>query len=101
MVEAVSGVGQSLASPQKIDLKIWVQPDLPLIYADPMRIKLVLYNLLSNAIKFTPAGGMVTLRASRSADGVTISVEEYPGCFENSKSWSRRMASRGKEPGSD
>src|SRR5712692_1648584 len=76
MVEAVSGVGQSLALQQKIDLKIWVQPDLPQIYADPMRIKQVLYNLLSNAIKFTPAGGTVTLRASRSADGVTISVQD-------------------------
>jgi len=76
MVEAVSAVGQSLALQQKIDLKVWVQPYLPQIYADPMRIKQVLYNLLSNAIKFTLAGGTVTLRASRSADGVNISVED-------------------------
>jgi hypothetical protein len=74
MVEAVTGVVQSLALQQKIDLKVWVQPDLPQIYADPMRIKQVLYNLLSNAIKFTLAGGTVTLRVSRSVDGVTFSV---------------------------
>jgi PAS domain S-box-containing protein len=35
------------------------------IQADARKVKQIVYNLLSNAVKFTPAGGQVTLRASR------------------------------------
>ena len=43
------------------------QAHLPPLYADPVRLKQILVNLLSNAVKFTPAGGSVTVRASRAA----------------------------------
>ena len=51
------------------------QPDLPKIYADPIRITQVLNNLISNAFKFTETGG-ITVRAYRKDSGVCIAVED-------------------------
>ncbi len=63
-----------------------VEPNLPLLHADPVRLRQILANLLSNAVKFTPQGGRVTVRASRACAGaaqspphtevVEISVED-------------------------
>jgi signal transduction histidine kinase len=44
--------------------------ETPEVYADPVRLKQILYNLLSNAVKFTPSGGRVTVDLSN--DGAEI-----------------------------
>lgn len=43
---------------------------------DKDKMENVLYNLLSNAFKFTPDGGSVTLRVSRAAGNVRLSVQD-------------------------
>jgi len=63
----VAGVVALFAEPaaaQGIALAVEVSDDLPLMLADPDRVRQVLHNLLANALRYTPAGGRVTLRVS-------------------------------------
>lgn len=52
-------------------------PDgLPTVWVDPDKLQQVLVNLLTNACRYTPPGGMVTVRASKTAHEVLISVRD-------------------------
>jgi two-component system sensor histidine kinase GlrK len=54
------------------------------VSADRDKIRTVLDNLLSNAVKFTPRGGIVTIRASRTADSFVLEFADTgPGIPEN------------------
>jgi signal transduction histidine kinase/CheY-like chemotaxis protein len=61
--ETVSELGPIITN-KKIRLKVYNFPsNIPLLQADPDRIKQVLINLINNAIKFTPETGEVTVNA--------------------------------------
>jgi signal transduction histidine kinase len=53
-----------LAEQKKIKVEATVDPEIPLVYADPDRILEVLVHLLDNAIKFTAESGTVQVKAS-------------------------------------
>ena len=53
-----------------------VPADLPAVFADPERVHQVLFNLLDNAVRFTPAGGRVTISASRHNGSVDVAVHD-------------------------
>lgn len=59
------------------DKALQLRPDypenIPLVWADPIRVRQVILNLLSNAIKFTTTGS-VTLKAEVRGEWVAISV---------------------------
>ena len=46
-----------------VKLKTDIPQELPMLHADPCKLKQIFVNLLSNAVKFTPAGGEVILKA--------------------------------------
>jgi len=61
-------------------LTVEIDPDLPLVIADHLRLKQILINLLTNASKFTPEGGRITIGGTRAdEDTVAISVIDT-GC---------------------
>jgi two-component system phosphate regulon sensor histidine kinase PhoR len=61
------------AEEKEVSLVADIRHELPEVRADRKRIEQVLMNLVHNGIKFTPAGGRVTVRASR--QGLAVSVE--------------------------
>jgi signal transduction histidine kinase len=72
-------VGESLsvkAREHQLDLVLSIPPDLPRVPGDGDRLAQVFTNLLDNAIKHTPAGGSVTLSATATRDGVTVTVRD-------------------------
>ena len=76
---ALGGVARLLtakAEERHITLRLDLPPDLPRLYADPLRVRQIVMNLLSNAIKFTPAHGRVRLSAARTASGLSLAVAD-------------------------
>jgi signal transduction histidine kinase len=60
-----------------------VPEDLPPVSADGERLHQVLFNLLDNAFRFTPAGGFVTVSASRVNGSCEVTVDDTgPGIPE-------------------
>jgi len=69
----VSAAARRLITPRAesgvVTLKTVIDPELPYLFADELRVKQILINLLSNAVKFTPEGGLVTLAVTTDDDG--------------------------------
>lgn len=95
-IEAAVYTFRPQAAQKQQDLGLSMDHDMPIIKADPIRFKQILYNLLSNAVKFTPVGGRIKV-AARIAPGVghqkagsndvdplhPIPCTQYPGeCVE-------------------
>jgi signal transduction histidine kinase len=79
------------AEQRHITLSVQIEPDMPLLRADPDRILQVLDNLLSNALRYTPEQGRITLisqlydghiQLSIQDTGLGIDPEHLPHIFE-------------------
>ncbi|NJM40861.1 MAG: ATP-binding protein [Anaerolineae bacterium] len=57
-------------------LKLAVEENAELVWADPARLRQVLLILLDNAMCYTPEGGSVTLRSKLHGDMVEIEVAD-------------------------
>ena len=76
VIEACVASLQPLAKRTRIVLRTSIVPDLPLVVADPRRLKQVLLNLLTNAIKFTKEGGQVIVSGTLVRDELRVRVRD-------------------------
>ncbi len=71
------------AESQGQTLLLEVPPHLPLVNADPQRVRQVVANLISNALRHAPDSGRVTVKAAQQSGAVQISVaDDGPGIAE-------------------
>ncbi len=83
-IEGVTNLMRGVSAQRRISIDVDLEPGLPEIEADAVKIKQVLYNLVSNAVKFSPEDSTVTIRVeSRSAaqpplyeESIRISVQD-------------------------
>lgn len=64
------------AAENKLQLQLNIPARLPLIKADPDKIKQVILNLLSNAIKYNRPGGKINLSVAEQQDELLISIAD-------------------------
>ncbi len=69
----VLSTATGLLKDKSLQLRPDYPEDLPLVWADPIRVRQIVLNLLSNGIKFTNSGSVV-LKAEVEGDWVAISV---------------------------
>ncbi|MDX2133529.1 MAG: ATP-binding protein [Saprospiraceae bacterium] len=65
----------SLANSRNVMLRVESPEAAIVMDYDPERLQQIVYNLLSNAVKFTPSGGKVVMRVTKSS-GLTVSVQD-------------------------
>ena len=79
------------AEEEQIKIKGIETPNLPRLYADPLRLKQVFINLLCNAVKFTPGDGNISCNASMTESGeMEISIIDS-GIGMNDKELAKAM----------
>jgi signal transduction histidine kinase/CheY-like chemotaxis protein len=66
---------RTLVDAKGLVLQLHVEPDLPVIWVDEVRIRQVLFNLLSNAIRFTDTGE-INISVSRREDHIIFEVAD-------------------------
>jgi signal transduction histidine kinase len=74
--EGLLNMFRPMAEKKNIDLKGHIDPAIPLLRQDPIKLQQILSNLLSNAIKFTPEGGRVLLKAEADPLYLTLTVTD-------------------------
>jgi signal transduction histidine kinase/DNA-binding response OmpR family regulator len=76
VVDNALGTLMLRANDKKIALTAAVDPDLPMLYTDEIRLLQILTNLLSNAVKFTEQGGVTLTARATDGDRVVIAVQD-------------------------
>lgn len=61
---------------QKLNFKVIIEENLPLLFADSNRINQVIINLLDNAFKFTEEDGIVELSACKKDNSIILKVKD-------------------------
>jgi two-component system, OmpR family, sensor histidine kinase BaeS len=76
VAEAVSGIRGLAWSQQKVSVETLVSDELPLVTADPQRVRQIINNLLYNSLRHTPEGGLVVIEAKERPADVEIAISD-------------------------
>ena len=80
IVESCLLIVEAKAKEKDIMVASEIDPAMPKLYADPLRIKQILINLLGNAVKFTPPKGRVGFHAAPAGEGfVGLTISDNGG----------------------
>jgi two-component system CheB/CheR fusion protein len=74
LLTEISLLVADMAGKKNLQIKLDLADDLPVIEADELKVKEIIYNLLSNAVKFTPEGGKIGIRAKRVNETIEVEV---------------------------
>jgi two-component system, OmpR family, phosphate regulon sensor histidine kinase PhoR len=72
---AVEGL-RSRIEEKRLNLILEAPDDLPNVLGNPVRLRQMIGNLLGNAVKYTPAEGLVALKASFEAGQIIVQVKD-------------------------
>jgi two-component system phosphate regulon sensor histidine kinase PhoR len=61
---------------KNVTLTATVQPSLPDMPADPLRLDQVFSNLLDNALKYTPSGGRITIDVQKEGENFNVAIQD-------------------------
>jgi len=75
LIEEVKSENSSLFEKPGVGFVWKVQPNLPLLHTDPVKLKVILKNLIGNAVKFTEKGS-ITIDVHSHNDGIEFSVSD-------------------------
>jgi signal transduction histidine kinase len=64
------------ARAKRVALNCSVDPDVPGVRGDEVRLQQVVWNLMWNALKFTPAGGRIDVELHAADDGVELVIAD-------------------------
>ena len=67
---------EPLIKEQVIRVEKFYDENLPVIFADPKLVKIIIQNLLSNSIKYTPPNGEVKIALEKKGDVALITVSD-------------------------
>ncbi len=79
-------IARGLANKKGQEIGVEIEPDLPSLRADPVRLKQILFNLLSNGVKFTPEHGRITVTARAVTEDRRPETGSAPG-FPSPVGW--------------
>jgi signal transduction histidine kinase len=65
-----------LARPRGVEIVLAVDPDLPALRGDALRLGQVLRNLVGNALRYSPDGAQIILRAENAGKELQLMVED-------------------------
>ncbi|MBN1179348.1 MAG: HAMP domain-containing protein [Anaerolineae bacterium] len=74
LIEDIAAAWRPKMEEKELDFHVDVPPHLPLVHADPRRLRWAIINLVRNAWQYTPSGGQVTLKPSAQNGMVMIDV---------------------------
>lgn len=76
VAEVVEAVRHLAWTQQKISVESLVSSKLPMVDADPQRVRQIINNLVYNALRHTPEGGLIVIQAKELPGMVAVSVSD-------------------------